>query len=198
MTCESGRFNIAAVAQPQSQSGQGVSAGGGVARHNPLAQPSAAKRLAAKVATTRAGIRCAGWYLEKVVPRIEPALSRWSRGRLTSLPIAPVVFLHASGARSGTPRVTPLTYFTDGDDVILIASNHGRPRHPAWYYNVKAHPEILLKAREREGRYLVHEAASEERDRLWALAMLCFPPLSTYQLLAGGRTIPVMRCVALG
>jgi deazaflavin-dependent oxidoreductase (nitroreductase family) len=104
------------------------------------------------------------------VSRIEPTLNRWSGGRITSLPIAPVLFLHAVGARTGELRVTPLTYFTDGDNVILIASNYGRSRHPAWYHNVKSHPEVMRRAGGREGRYVVHEAADEERDRLWALA----------------------------
>jgi len=50
---------------------------------------------------------------------------------MTSLPITPVVILETLGARTGEPRVAPLTYFTDGDDVILIASNHGRAHNPA-------------------------------------------------------------------
>ena len=45
---------------------------------------------------------------------------------MTCLPITPVVFLQTHGARTGEPRSTLLTYFTDGDDVILIASNYGR------------------------------------------------------------------------
>jgi len=46
-------------------------------------------------------MRCAGWYLRHVVPRVEPAISRWSGGRMTALPMTPVVFLHAMGARTG-------------------------------------------------------------------------------------------------
>lgn len=168
-----------------------------VPRVDPLAATSATKRLAAKLAKSGAGIRLAGWYLENVVPRIEPALSRWSRGRVTSLPIAPVVFLQAAGARTSEQRVTLLTYFTDDDDVILIASNYGRPRQPAWYYNVKSHPQVVLRARGVEGLYLVREAEKEERERLWSLATRCFPPLSTYQEMAGTRKIPLMRCTPL-
>jgi deazaflavin-dependent oxidoreductase (nitroreductase family) len=156
--------------------------------------PSLVTRLAAKAAETDVGMRCAGWYLKNVVPRIEPTLYRWSRGRLTSLPIAQIVFLHTRGARTSEPRITPLTYFSDGDDVILIASNYGLPRHPAWYYNVKSHPEVTLWARGREGRYVVHEAADGERAQLWALAMRRTPPLGKYQEMAGERQIPVLRC----
>jgi deazaflavin-dependent oxidoreductase (nitroreductase family) len=165
---------------------------------DPLAAPPAAKRLATFVAGSEKGMRCAAWYLKHIVPRVEPALSRWSAGRMTSLPITPVVFLRTIGARTGEARVTPLTYFTDGDDVILIASNYGRPKHPARYFNVRSHPEVTLRARGREGRYAARETADAERDRLWALATRWTPPLTRYQTMAGGRTIPVMRCVPLG
>jgi deazaflavin-dependent oxidoreductase (nitroreductase family) len=161
---------------------------------DPLAAPPLVKRLAAKAAGTDVGMRCAGWYLKHAVPRIEPVFYRWTRGRLTCLPITPIVFLHTRGARTGKPRVTPLTYFTDGDDVILIASNYGLPWHPAWYFNVKSHPEIMLRARGREGRYVVYETVDGERERLWALATRWTPPLTKYQTMADGRVIPVMRC----
>ena len=166
-------------------------------QEDPLAAPPLPKRAASTVARSDVGMRCAAWYLRNVVPRIEPALSHWSGGRLTSLPITPVVFLQTNGVRTSEPRTAVLTYFTDGDDVILIASNYGRPTNPAWYHNVKSHPEVTLRARGREGRYLVSEAVDAERDRLWALATGWTPPLLKYQAMAGDRTIPVMRCVPL-
>lgn len=168
---------------------------GRVPRYEPLAAPSATKRLAAKVAESNTAVRAAGLYLEHVVSRIEPLLNRWSGGRLTSLPIAPIVFLHATGAKTGERRVTPLTYFTDGNDVILVASNYGRSTNPAWYRNVKSHPEVVLRAGAYESRYVVHEASGKERDHLWALAVQCFAPLPKYQSMAGTRRIPILRCV---
>ena len=152
------------------------------------------KRVAVKAAMTDVGMRCIVWYATHVVTCIEPALYRWTHGRLTSLPATPIVFLHSRGARTGELRATPLTYFTDGDDVILIASNYGLPRHPAWYYNVKSRPEVTLRARGREGRYVVYETTDDERERLWALATHWSPPFTKYQMMAGRRPIPVMRC----
>lgn len=142
-----------------------------------------------------AGMTCAGWYLKNVVSRVEPTLSRWTGGRLTSLPISPIVFVESTGARTGRQTLTLLTYFTDGEDVILVGSNFGRPTHPAWYHNLKARPEVTLQARGRQGRYLAREAVGAERDRLWSLAQRWTPPLSRYQAMAGSRTIPLMRCV---
>jgi deazaflavin-dependent oxidoreductase (nitroreductase family) len=168
-----------------------------IAKEDPLKAPSLAKRLAARVAMSDAGMQCAAWYLKNIVSRLEPLLDRWTHGRMTSLPITPVVFLKTLGARTGEPRVTPLTYFTHGDDVILIASNYGRRNHPAWYYNVKANPEVSLYARGRQGRYVVRETAGAERDRLWTLATQWTPPLAKYRTMAEGRSIPVMSCAPL-
>jgi F420H(2)-dependent quinone reductase len=50
-------------------------------------------------------------------------------------------------------RSPPLAYFTDGDDVILIASNGGAPHHPAWYHNLVANPEVELWAKGAASRW---------------------------------------------
>lgn len=144
-----------------------------------------------------AGMRCAAWYLQNIVPRVEPLLVHWTRGRMTSLPIVQLLFLKTVGAKTGQARVTPLSYFTDGDNVILVASNYGRPNNPAWYHNVKANPDIRLEARGREGRYVAYEATGGDRDRLWSVATQWTPPLTKYQAMTRNRAIPVMTCTPL-
>jgi deazaflavin-dependent oxidoreductase (nitroreductase family) len=70
---------------------------------------------------------------------------RLSRGRysLTRLLAGlPVVTVTTIGAKSGQPRSLPLVALPDGEHVILIASNYGQKHHPAWYYNLRAHPEV--------------------------------------------------------
>ena len=59
-------------------------------------------------------------------------------GVLTTAP------LMTTGAESDQPRETQINYFHDGSDVIVIASNYGGPKHPQWYFNLKAHPECEL------------------------------------------------------
>jgi deazaflavin-dependent oxidoreductase (nitroreductase family) len=77
---------------------------------------------------------------------------RLTHGRLTSIGTWPrCVLLSHTGAKSGIERATPLIYFTDDDRVILVASNYGGARHPAWYYNVKANPNVTLCAGGFEG-----------------------------------------------
>ena len=135
-------------------------------------------------------MRGAGWYLKHVVPRIEPALSEWTRGRVTSLPISPVVFLETVAARGGRARKTPLTYFTQGDDVILIASNFGRTRNPAWYGDLKLNPRVTLRARGQSGQFLAREAIGSERDALWALAKRWTPPSPGIRTWPGAGRFP--------
>ena len=55
-------------------------------------------------------------------------------------------------------RTVPLVYFTDGDRVILMASNYGGTRHPAWYHNIKATPEVTLYAAGCTGRAVALDA----------------------------------------
>jgi deazaflavin-dependent oxidoreductase (nitroreductase family) len=157
-------------------------------RVDPEAKPSLLMRAVVAFSTTDAGT----WYVRNVSPRIDPTLHRVTRGRASSILATPVVMLTAKGARSGEPRTTPLIYFTDGDDVILIASNYGKTRHPAWYHNVKANPEVTLAARGRAGRYRAREATGPERERLWALTERFARTYGRYKMTAGARQIPVM------
>jgi deazaflavin-dependent oxidoreductase (nitroreductase family) len=109
---------------------------------------------------------------------------------------APTVLVTHTGAKSGSKRTTPLLYFTDGGNVVLIASQTGKPTHPAWYHNLSANPDVELWARGRGGGYRAREAAGEERDRLWRLATQLYPGYDEYQERAdlAGRRIPVIVC----
>jgi deazaflavin-dependent oxidoreductase (nitroreductase family) len=55
-----------------------------------------------------------------------------------------IAMLTTIGARTGRPRTLPVLGLRDGDDAILIASNFGRPRHPSWYYNLRADPRATI------------------------------------------------------
>jgi deazaflavin-dependent oxidoreductase (nitroreductase family) len=134
------------------------------------------------------------WFGINVSARVDPFLLKVSGGRLSTFQMAPVVNLTVPGRKSGQPRSAALLYFTDGDDVILIASSFGREKHPAWYHNVKAHPEVTLTARGHSGTYVAREVTGAERDRLYGLANLLYPGYSDYEVRAGkvDRTIPVL------
>jgi deazaflavin-dependent oxidoreductase (nitroreductase family) len=155
------------------------------------AQDSELKRRVTAFALTKAGT----WFSSQVGARIDPWLLRATRGRVDhTLGQIPVVLVTVRGARSGLERTVPLRYFSDREDVILIASSYGRAKFPAWYYNLKAHPEVTLEARGRSGAYVAHEAEGDDRDRLFELAKLVYSGYNQYeQRTSGIRRIPVMR-----
>lgn len=132
------------------------------------------------------------WFLKHVSKRIDPWLLRASRGRVSTIMVTPVVLLTTTGARTGRARTVPLVYFTDGDRVVLMASNYGGRRHPAWYRNVCANPEVTMTAGGRSGRYVGRAAEGEEYERLWSLAQRLTRVYARYQGMTEGRTIPVL------
>ena len=134
------------------------------------------------------------WFLVNVGNRIDPVLMRATGGRVKSSLNFPTVLLTHTGAKSGEKRKTPLAYFTENEDVILIASRGGSLRHPAWYHNVRANPEVELWTRGGGGSYRAREAEGAERERLWELATSYYPGFDTYQERAGDRLIPVIVC----
>lgn len=146
-------------------------------------------RLMQAMARTRLG----GWLFVNVSPAIDRRLIPWSRGRLKVAAGQPILLLHTRGARSGAQRATPLLYTAHGDAFIVIASKAGAQHHPAWYHNVRAHPDdvavqtsgppISVRARLAEG---------PERTMLWALANDNYNGYDTYQARVPGRTIPVL------
>src|SRR5436305_14978094 len=108
------------------------------------------ERAQERFARTHAG----GWFAINVANPIDRRLLRWTRGRFGLFLGQPVGLLETVGARSGQPRSTPLLYREDDGRVVLIASKAGAARHPAWYHNVRAHPEVGFTARDRKSTRL--------------------------------------------
>jgi deazaflavin-dependent oxidoreductase (nitroreductase family) len=149
------------------------------------------KRQITAFALTKPGT----WFSSQVGARIDPWLLRVTRGRIDhTLGQIPIVLVTVRGARSGKERTVALLYFSDGEDVILIASSYGRAKFPAWDYNLQANPDVRLEAMGRSSAYLAHEAEGEDHERLFELGKLVYSGYSDYeQRTAGIRRIPVMR-----
>jgi len=125
---------------------------------------------------------------------LDPLIIKATRGRMKLSPGAPVLVLTSTGARSRQQRETALAYFTDGDDVVVMASNYGGARHPGWYHNLLAHPECELHIGPRGGHFVAREAQGADRDRLFALAVDLLPASRRYPKRTDGvRTIPMLR-----
>ncbi len=148
------------------------------------------KRIVQRVFMTRPFT----WLGLYVLGRIDPILMRLSKGRVFSSRGMGLlsILLTTTGARSGQPRQVVLLSFEDGDNLFVIASRGGMPRHPAWYHNLKANQRASVVWRGREETRIAREAVSPERERLWQQAMNTYPTFDMYQERAGRRRIPVM------
>jgi deazaflavin-dependent oxidoreductase (nitroreductase family) len=167
----------------------------GIPRADPEARPVWKRNLkwalGGQLWTTKTGL--AIW--RKVAAPLEAPLMAATGGRVRLNLAVPIVVLSSTGARSGIRREIPLAYFTDGDDVILIASNYGGARHPAWYHNLLANPQCELHIGKRGGDFVAHETTGADRDRLYTLAVERLDRVFALHEKRSGdsRTIPVMR-----
>jgi deazaflavin-dependent oxidoreductase (nitroreductase family) len=142
-----------------------------------------------------AGTRPMAWFFARVLHHVDAPVLRRSAGRhsvTSALTGLPIVELTTVGARSGEPRTLPLVGVPDGAHLILVASNYGQERHPAWYYNLKATPRCNVIFRGQRHAMVASEAEGEERQRLWELDVAVYPPRNHYAQRAGNRRIPVM------
>lgn len=98
--------------------------------------------------------------------------------RIPGLP--PVCLLDHTGARSGRKRTTPLLYIEDGNTIVVVASKGGYERHPAWFHNLKAHPDTTVRLGTELRRVHARIADPDERERLWPKAVEAWPSYATY------------------
>lgn len=149
-------------------------------------------RVNARFANTAVG----RFFSKHVVWKVDPWLMRVSGGRLGFGVGIPTALLETTGARSGERRANGVIYFHDGEAVTIVASKMGLPENPSWYYNLRAHPEVVLAGRKMRASEVTDPA---ERERLWALADNVFAPYAIYreEAAAAGREIPIvqLRCL---
>jgi deazaflavin-dependent oxidoreductase (nitroreductase family) len=129
----------------------------------------------------------------RVVTRLHPHIYRLTGGR------GPVgrnfgvqnVIVTMTGRKTGKRREIPLFAVQDGHRFIVIGSNAGDDREPAWVGNLRAEPRATLRVGRVARAVRAREAEGDERDRLWALVTSAYPGYEVYR--AGTkRTIPVI------
>lgn len=109
----------------------------------------------------------------------------------------PVIIVTNRGRRTGAIRKTPLMRAVDGNSYILVASQGGAPKHPVWYHNLKAEPNVEIRDKTEVYSMRVREVIdSVERQRLWAIAVEAYPPYQEYQDKTD-RVIPVFLAEAI-
>jgi deazaflavin-dependent oxidoreductase (nitroreductase family) len=103
----------------------------------------------------------------------------------------PLLLLHHTGARSGTSRINPLAYLSDGERYVVFASKAGAPTNPDWYHNLKAQPDVTIEVGTKKTDAVAHEATGEERDRLYGMMAEQSPQFGEYEQKTS-RVIPVI------
>jgi F420H(2)-dependent quinone reductase len=104
----------------------------------------------------------------------------------------PTLLLTHVGAKSAQKRISPLTYTRgEGDDLVLVASKGGYPKNPAWFHNLKAHPDTEVQVGREHRQVHARVATPEERERLWPRVVDNYGGYAEYQKRTE-RTIPLV------
>ena len=104
---------------------------------------------------------------------------------------APCLILTTKGRRSGQVRDSALICNFDGDNCVIVASMGGAPKHPQWYLNLTADPNVTVQVKGKSFAATARTAEGAERDRLWQLMCEVWPNYDQYQERTT-RRIPVV------
>lgn len=121
----------------------------------------------------------------------EPVIAEFAKGGRVSRKY-PVLLLTTTGATSGKPRVTPLNFSVDGDRLVAIASAGGSSRHPGWYRNLVANPEVTIELGSETFQARARTAEEPERTRLFDQQAARMSFFGGYRRRVKARQIPVV------
>jgi deazaflavin-dependent oxidoreductase (nitroreductase family) len=102
----------------------------------------------------------------------------------------PIIVMTSVGAKTGKLRKTPLMRVEHGGLYAVVASQGGAPKHPVWYFNLKANPHVELQDGPTKRDYLARELSGDEKAVWWERAVATWPDYAKYQARTK-RQIPV-------
>ncbi|GEK80215.1 nitroreductase family deazaflavin-dependent oxidoreductase [Agrococcus baldri] len=131
----------------------------------------------------------------------EPSTSEWARKQAEAFEASngaeantlrgmPIILLTSVGAKSGKLRKTPLMRVEHEGEYAVVASLGGAPKHPVWYFNLKAQPHVELQDGAEKHDYLARDLEGAERETWWERAVAAYPDYADYQQKTE-RLIPV-------
>lgn len=137
----------------------------------------------------------------KWMSRVNVALYRATGGRLggkwrvgSAFPWGiPVCLLTTTGRKTGQPRTAPLLFLEADGKVLLVASQGGLPKHPLWFRNILANPEVTVQIRAGIRQMKARVATDAERAQYWPKLTAMYPDFDNYQSWTD-RVIPVVIC----
>jgi deazaflavin-dependent oxidoreductase (nitroreductase family) len=142
-------------------------------------------------------------WLVRGITRFYTRLNIWvfkkSKGRLwKNFPGGyPICVVGMTGNKSGQRREIALIYLPYGDKVLLVASQGGLDKHPVWYHNISANPDVDVLFEGRLTKMHAQQASDDEKRELWPVLISIYPDFDQYQARTD-RNIPVFICKPLG
>ncbi len=136
------------------------------------------------------------WFYARTLDDIDGIVFRRTHGRetftswVTGLPI---VMLTTTGAKSGSPRTSPVIGIPVDDRLVVIASNYGQRHNPAWYRNLRAYPRASVFVDGASRQVVARELIGDERERWYARGIEIYPGWRYYRKRAEPRQIPVIE-----
>ena len=110
----------------------------------------------------------------------------------------PVLLLTTTGARTGRSITVPLNYTLDEDRLVVIASAGGSARHPAWFRNLEANPDVVIEHNGETHRARAHVVPEPDRTRLYDNQVASMPFFDGYRKRVKAREIPVVAFELVG
>ncbi len=135
----------------------------------------------------------ASHFLKVFAAAVDGPLMRWSGGRIRLSFVIPMLLLEVVGARSKTLRRVPLLYVDTNDGLIVVGSNGGSRREPAWCKNLRANRSVTCLVKGRRERYEAAEMHCSAYAAAWRSAVSTYPNYALYQERLSSRTIPLFR-----
>lgn len=157
-------------------------------------------RLGRRIVRRQAATRPMAKLYGVIQQPLDELVYRLSSGRTTAsgwLSGLEIAMLTTTGAKTGISRTVPVLPMADGDRLILIASNFGRPHHPSWYHNLRAHPDATIAVGGLARAVIARELHGAERERCYRRAEEIYPGFSSYRRWAQ-REIPVLALSSRG
>jgi F420H(2)-dependent quinone reductase len=133
------------------------------------------------------------WKLNTAMTGMHVRIFQRTGGRIGgTLDGAPLLVLHHTGAKTGARRQSPVIHMRDGENLIIVASLLGAPKNPAWYHNLRAHPDdVEVDVRGGRRRVRARQATRAEADELWPRLFETYSPFRTY-VARTDRELPVV------
>ena len=139
------------------------------------------------------------WLIRHVASRLDPLIFRATNGRFFSMgvPDMPMLTMTATGRCSGKPRSVHLACIEHEGDYLVVASAMGQQKHPAWRYNIEAHPDVELQLRGERFMARAQILTDSAKEAVWDTIRAAIPQLHVYEKRTD-RNIRVFRLSRAG